>query len=377
MGPSFGGSEGGGALRLTVGGALLVDGRLSADGNAGLQDDSGGGSGGSIWVTANQLTGDGIISARGGEGELYGGGGGGGGRIALYSKFNSFAGTVTASGGHGASPGAHGTVYHSSHWDAPAIHSHTPAGVISTGVSSVDLFFNALINPSSVAPSDVVIETPAGILPASSLTISNITLTRLRISFPQQIGSGDYTIRAGPQIRDFFQQPMSQVYTGLFTIALPVIQGGVADADGQPVAGVLIQPSGGMSAVTTDENGYYTLEVVSGWSGSITPSLEAFTFVPASRSYTNVTASLDNGNFLAVESIAPTLTSQLHDNGSGVMNLLRWNAIPGVTYQVQYSTNLVDWFPFGEPVSGGDVELQFDLPMDDGPVKFFRVQARN
>jgi hypothetical protein len=34
------GSEGGGALRLTVGGTLMLDGSLSADGKAGLQDDA-------------------------------------------------------------------------------------------------------------------------------------------------------------------------------------------------------------------------------------------------------------------------------------------------------------------------------------------------
>ena len=50
-----------------------------------LQDDAGGGSGGSIWLTAGALAGTGAIAADGGAGELYDGGGGGGGRIAIYT----------------------------------------------------------------------------------------------------------------------------------------------------------------------------------------------------------------------------------------------------------------------------------------------------
>ena len=81
-----GGAEGGGAIRLTVGGVLTVNGRLSAGGNAALQDDGGGGSGGSILLAAGALAGNGVIAADGGAGELYDGGGGGGGRIAIYSS---------------------------------------------------------------------------------------------------------------------------------------------------------------------------------------------------------------------------------------------------------------------------------------------------
>jgi hypothetical protein len=107
----FGGSDGGGAIRLTVAGTLNVDGSLTANGNAGLQDDSGGGAGGSIWVTADVMSGGGIISANGGAGELFGGGGGAGGRIAIYSRVNTFAGTFAESGGTGANAGGNGTLF--------------------------------------------------------------------------------------------------------------------------------------------------------------------------------------------------------------------------------------------------------------------------
>ncbi len=80
-GQTSSGSEGGGAIRITVGGVLALNGVIRANGNAGLQDDAGGGSGGSVWLTVGALSGMGAIAADGGAGELYGGGGGAGGLL--------------------------------------------------------------------------------------------------------------------------------------------------------------------------------------------------------------------------------------------------------------------------------------------------------
>jgi hypothetical protein len=73
-------SQGGGALSLSVGGTLTVNGSVSANGNDG-ELDTGGGSGGSLWLTVGTLAGNGAISANGGN--AGDGGGGGGGRIAV------------------------------------------------------------------------------------------------------------------------------------------------------------------------------------------------------------------------------------------------------------------------------------------------------
>ncbi len=104
-------SAGGGAARLMVGGRLVLDGRLSADGADGLQAGGGGGAGGSLWIAARTLSGDGTISANGGNGDSAFGGGGGGGRIAVYVPTNLFAGTFSARGGDGVMPGGAGTIY--------------------------------------------------------------------------------------------------------------------------------------------------------------------------------------------------------------------------------------------------------------------------
>jgi hypothetical protein len=105
------GSAGGGAIRLNVGGTLDVRGRLSANGLDAPVNNSGGGSGGSIWVTAGTLTGGGPILANGGAGEWVDGGGGGGGRIAIYYTSKDYSGVITAFGGGGHQRGGAGTLY--------------------------------------------------------------------------------------------------------------------------------------------------------------------------------------------------------------------------------------------------------------------------
>jgi hypothetical protein len=78
-GGGFGGA-GGGLVRLSVGGELRVDGHISANGDAGssggLGRYFGGGSGGSIWITAATFSGSGLIAANGGEANTGRAGGG-------------------------------------------------------------------------------------------------------------------------------------------------------------------------------------------------------------------------------------------------------------------------------------------------------------
>lgn len=102
------GGTGGGAVRLSVRGSLVMNGILRS---SGTQAGGGGGSGGSIWVMARELTGTGSIEARGGDG-WFGSGGGGGGRIAVYCRESSAfpPDRITAPGGNGYQAGLPGTV---------------------------------------------------------------------------------------------------------------------------------------------------------------------------------------------------------------------------------------------------------------------------
>ena len=369
-GPLSGGSEGGGALRLNVGGVLTVDGQISADGEPGLQDDSGGGSGGSIWVTAGTLAGNGQFTADGGAGELYGGGGGAGGRIALYAHANAFFGLATASGAGGDFPGANGTIY-SNNVPPLQVLSNSPIGIVSNGVSSVTLYFNDAPNPNSFPATAISLTAPTGPLPFTSFSISMSSSTCYVVSFPLQTAVGNYVLTVGPNINDLYGQPMSQVYMGLFAISLPVIQGFITDTNSQPVAGVLLQPSAGSSA-TTDTNGNYALGFVPGSSFTVTPSLGALLFLPGSMSYTNVSASISNQNYVAVSTLAAFLTAK----GNPTNLLLNWQGLPGVNYQVYWSTDLFNWVPLGPAVIGTNGPAQVNIAQTvGGPAQFFSVQS--
>lgn len=104
-------SSGGGALRLTVAGELRVDGTLSARGDTAStltpSYDPGGGSGGSLRVTAGSFAGTGRLEAGGGLG-FDQGPGGGGGRIAVEYASSTFTGEMSACGAPAAVAGAAG-----------------------------------------------------------------------------------------------------------------------------------------------------------------------------------------------------------------------------------------------------------------------------
>ncbi|HOA60036.1 MAG: right-handed parallel beta-helix repeat-containing protein [Verrucomicrobia bacterium] len=112
-GPGDGGAggAGGGVVRLNVANLLTIDGRVTAQGLNGVSNNSGGGAGGSLYLTAKTIAGKGAILADGGAGEWVDGGGGAGGRIALYADAVAFSGDLAARGGGGHQRGGSGSIY--------------------------------------------------------------------------------------------------------------------------------------------------------------------------------------------------------------------------------------------------------------------------
>src|SRR5205823_93981 len=93
----------------------------------------------------------------------------------------------------------------------------------------------------------------------------------------------------GPGIQDLFGQTLSQVYTGAFTISIPLITGTVRDTNGTPISGVTLQETAApLLSAATDANGFYSIGVDPGWAGAIVPSLQDFVFVPGTRAYAGV-----------------------------------------------------------------------------------------
>ena len=101
----FNGGRGGGQVEFVVTKSFINSGSVNVNGE---DSDEAGGSGGSIYITAEAVTGSGTFSAAGGSG------GGGGGRIAFKVKQTfeaSFQGKIDVSGGSGSHTGASGIVY--------------------------------------------------------------------------------------------------------------------------------------------------------------------------------------------------------------------------------------------------------------------------
>jgi len=367
------GSAGGGAIRLTVAGTIDLNGLISAGGESGWQDDAGGGSGGSIWLSARKFTGNGALAAVGGDGDFFGGGGGGGGRIAIYSPTNSFTGFVSVIGGDGANFGAAGTIFTSASLGGIDVVAQTPTGIVSNIVNQIALEFTEPVNLSSVSAGDVRIFTPYGQLLETNQSYSLPAPTTLLVSFNPQNVPGNYRVEVGPLIEGLLAPRMSQVYTGAFSMTLPMISGTITNINGQPVPGVTLLPSGGLMGATTDVNGNYSLGVAPGWVGTVTPVLGTNAFVPGQLSYTNVSASVGVQDYLMVATIAPALTS----SGSASGLSLSWGGISGVLYQPEASTNLVNWLPYGPPLPGTNGLMQLLVPTDGEPFKFVRLRAAN
>ncbi len=159
------GAAGGGAVRLEVAGTVTVNGRLSADGAGAPVNNTGGGSGGSIWITAQAIAGEGSIRANGGPGEWVDGGGGGGGRIALYYGQLEFAGALTAVGAGGSGIGGAGTIYTRAQSEAQ--------GQLFVGNGGNDGNFTALTSPEAYR---VVLGGRANAYPESPLTLARLDL---------------------------------------------------------------------------------------------------------------------------------------------------------------------------------------------------------
>ena len=364
------GSEGGGAIRLAVGGTLTVNGRLSAEGGAGLQDDSGGGSGGSLWLMAGAIAGTGAIVAGGGDGELYSGGGGGGGRIAIYAPVHGFSGLVSAAGGAGFSPGQTGSVYYAASPAAPQVVSFTPVGVLTAAVSSAEIVFSTPMNPYSVVAPNIWLTAPGG-LAVSNLTATAISPYEFQITFPAQTAAGNYALTVGPQVVDVLGQPLAQVYTGTFSIGWAVVQGTITDTNGLPVAGVLLQPDGAVPATTTDTNGNYVLGVPPVGTVHVAPWKAGLVFIPSSRAYTSVITPITNENYVATSTVAPVLTAQLQTTNF----IMSWYGMSGVTYDVFQSTNLVNWLHRTSRAPSTNGPLQLILVINPNRNLFFRIQA--
>lgn len=108
------------------------------------------------------------------------------------------------------------------------------------------------------------------------------------------------------------------------------ISGTVKKSD-EGFSGVTLTFSNAGGETTTDTDGVYSHEVVSGWSGIVTPTKAGYTFSPTSRDYTDVTSNQQDHNYTA-SLIQHTLTIAAGTGGTT-------NPTPG-SYPHDYGTQV-------------------------------------
>jgi hypothetical protein len=132
--------------------------------------------------------------------------------------------------------------------------------------------------------------------------------------------------------------------TANFTLNTYMISGTVSE-DGTTLKGVVIYGLPGDPA--TDASGNYSATVDYGWSGIVTPTLNCYTFTPASTTYTNVTSN-QTTNYAALRIIYPPLqlSGQRVLNRSlsqaEYINMLTWNPNPNNENIVKYRVYLIE-----------------------------------
>ncbi len=76
------------------------------------------------------------------------------------------------------------------------------------------------------------------------------------------------------------------------------VSGHVTAQSGQAMFGVTIVFGSSGESVTTNVSGYFAHDVSKGWSGKVTPSKTGYTFLPAYRNLSNVTADMAGQDFI-------------------------------------------------------------------------------
>lgn len=106
-----------------------------------------------------------------------------------------------------------------------------------------------------------------------------------------------------PSKSNYLFTPASRSYTSVTTNQTAqnytAMTGYVISGNAGINGAILTYVDGVARTVTADNSGNYSLVVSPGWSGTVTPSREGYTFAPINRSYTNVTANQSGQNYTA------------------------------------------------------------------------------
>ncbi len=226
-------------------------------------------------------------------------------------------GTVTAPGG---SQIAHGE-YSIAASGFPTVGGPT----VLTDVTAIDVTINQAAgqsDPTSTSPvlftavfssavtgftgSDVNLgaSTVGGTLSASVTEVAPMDGTTYRVSVTGMTTSGNVVASIGSNVTNEGNNASTSTDNVVTFNNAITISGNAAGVGGV----TLTYNDGGIKTVTSNADGTYTITVTSGWSGTVTPSKPNYAdfYIPASRTYTNVTANQTRQNYGAQVTFRPS-----------------------------------------------------------------------
>jgi hypothetical protein len=183
-------------------------------------------------------------------------------------------------------------------WSGSATLTTPPGSEIGTVVSIAVgklLLSGQVLTPDAIGLSEVLLPGTPG-TPSTDVAGYYETFVNYGWSasiLPEKIG---YSFQ--PESKEYLcmiSDQTSQDYTGI--LLTYTISGYLLTPWGTGIEGVTM--TGLPGAPVTDANGYYEATVNYGWSGTVTPEKDGYTFEPESLNYTNVTTNLTNQNIVA------------------------------------------------------------------------------
>jgi hypothetical protein len=181
--------------------------------------------------------------------------------------------------------------------------------------------------------------------------ISGATLTNLTIANVQSTNAGGYDV--------IVSNVLGSVTSRRATLAVLFNLGGSVREGTNGLSGVTVTV--GNKSLLTDSSGNYKTNLPAG-TYTVTPSLTNFGFQPASLAIT-LPPSTNSVNFSALPlvTIGRAQTGQIELSGVGTA---------GQTYQVEVSTNLVNW----QSISTNVAPVQFMDSLTNLPSRFYRLK---
>ncbi len=119
----------------------------------------------------------------------------------------------------------------------------------------------------------------------------------------------------------------SQNYTATQVSITYFISGYVRDTNSQPIANVVM--SGFPNYVTTDANGFYQTFMATGWSGTVTPQLTGYSFVPDHYTYTALTGNLSGQNYTGTLATSVIISGYIRNSSSNPISGVTLSGLPG------------------------------------------------